>query len=83
MIYSLDTVMTIQYRVKVLGLNFVFQPLDIPRPVVGDHSLNDGFKDCRFDKYIKTDTQKKGLLSLFGMSRNQEGSMMYLNLIYR
>lgn len=82
-LYSLDTVMTIQYRVKVLGLNFVFQPLDIPRPAVGDHPYNDGFKDSRFDKYIKTDTQKPGLLSLFGMSGSQKGRTMYVNLVYR
>lgn len=83
MIYSLDTVMTIQYRVKVLGLNFVFQPLDIPRPVVGDHSFNDGFKDSRFDKYIKTDMQKGGLLSLLGISGSQKGRGIYVKLLYR
>lgn len=82
MIYSLDTVMTIEWRVKILVVHLIISPCDIQGPVIGDHPFNDRFKDCRFDEYIKTDgSRTTTALSLFGRSWNQKGNLMYLNLL--
>lgn len=82
MVYSLDTVMTIEWRVKILGLSFIFSPLDLQGPVLGDHPHNDKFKDCQFDEYIKTDTVRDDIvLMLFGKSWKQKGELVELNLV--
>ncbi|KAH6666203.1 hypothetical protein B0J14DRAFT_678161 [Halenospora varia] len=82
MIYSLDTVMTIQWRVKVLVANVVLTPSDMQGPLMGDHPYGDRKKDQRYDQYIKTDASRTATVaSLFGKEWGQKGGRVYLNLL--
>ena len=82
-IYDLECVRTIQWSVKVLVVNFVFVPHDMPGPVLGDHPFWDKFKDDRYDKYLQAHAERReSLLSFFGKVRNQTGRPVYLNLAY-
>lgn len=82
MIYSLDTVLTIQWRVKIFVVYATFSPIDMQNPVLGDHPYNDKFKDCRFDKYMKADPSVAPTLSsLFRTSWNKKEEAIYLNLL--
>ena len=83
MIYDLNSVLTIQWRVKVLAFHVVFAPLDIPGPLFGDHPFRDRLKDGRYDQYIKTDVLRTETVpSLFGKILNQKGTPAYLTLAY-
>ncbi|KAH8654001.1 hypothetical protein BGZ60DRAFT_419129 [Tricladium varicosporioides] len=82
MIYSLDTVMTIQWRVKVLVANVVLTPSDMQGPLIGDHPYGDRKKDQRYDEYIKTDASRTtSVASLFGKEWGKKGGRVYLNLL--
>jgi hypothetical protein len=84
MIYNLNNVLTIQWRVRILVFHIVVTPVDMQNPVLGDHPFNDKFKDCRFDEYMKTGASKENtLFSLFGKSSwTQKGDLMYLNFTH-
>jgi G:T-mismatch repair DNA endonuclease (very short patch repair protein) len=81
MVYSLDTVMTIQWSTKLFGMRIVITPTDMQTPLFGDHPFKDRFKDSQFDEYIKTNTLKDtNWFTLFGWSWGQDEKILSLNL---
>lgn len=83
MIYHLDSVQTLQWRVRVLLVDAVLIPDYFQRPVFGDHPYRDRKRDCRFDEWMNPGA-KTGLTlpGLFG-AEMVKGEGIYLNLLRR